>query len=250
MLDNFRVILVSPSGPANVGAVARIMANMGMRDLVVVAPRCDLNDEQARAYSAHGRDVLESVRVVDEIPAALDGCLRTYVTSSKLGMYRRQVAIPPEDAAAEAAGIARDGRVAFAFGREDYGLKTPELLHFDRVVSIPADEDYPVLNLAAAATVMCYLIRRAVLAAAQAPALPKARHSGWADENRKQQLFRHLFDGLERIGFFFGQSPDHLKYSLRHALGRLDLTINEADILIGMARQIQWYAENHPRKKP
>ncbi len=29
-------------------------------------------------------------------------------------------------------------------------------------------------------------------------------------------------------------------------LGRIDLSVNEVDILIGLARQIQWYVRQHP----
>ncbi|HOO16451.1 MAG: RNA methyltransferase [Phycisphaerae bacterium] len=248
MLDQIRIVLVSPSGPANVGATARIMANMGLSDLAIVAPRCDAKGEQAVAYAAHGRALLDGAAIVDDLPAALAGCTCTFATSSKLGLYRRQTAIEPVRAADEALQVARSGRVAFAFGRENFGLRTEELLNFDRIVTIPADEGYPVLNLAASVTIMCYELRRAWLAAEQLPALPMALHSGFATHERKELLFKHLFEALDQIGFFFGPKPDHLKYALRHLLGRVDLSVNEADILIGMARQIQWYVRHHPQR--
>jgi TrmH family RNA methyltransferase len=248
MLDQIRIVLVSPSGPANVGAAARVMANMGLSDLVIVAPRCDAKGEQAVAYAAHGQPVLDDAPVVEDLTAGLAGCTRTFATSSKLGLYRRQAAIEPAAAAAEALEVARSGRVAFAFGRENFGLRTEELLSFDRIVTVPADEGYPVLNLAAAVTIVCYELRRAWLAAEERPGLPMALHSGWATQERKELLFKHLFEALDQIGFFFGPKPDHLKYALRHLLGRVDLSVNEADILIGMARQIQWYVRHHPER--
>lgn len=249
MLEHLRIVLVSPSGRANVGSVARIMANMGLSDLVVVAPRCDIHDEQAVAYASHGKPVLDAARVVDDLPAALDGCVRTYATSSKLGMYRRQVAITPADAAREALALAESAPVALAFGRENFGLRTEELLHFDRIITIPADDAYPVLNLAAAVTVVCYELRRAWVEQTAQPELPMTLHSGYAQHDRKERLFEHLFEALDQIGFFFGQNPDHLKYALRHLLGRLDMSVNEADILIGMARQMQWYVRHHPARR-
>ncbi len=249
MLSCIRVVLVSPSGPANIGAVCRAMANLGLAELVLVAPRCDQHAEAAVAYAAHGKHVLDAARVVAEIPTALAGCVRTYATSSKLGLYRRQAAIAPGEAAAEAVGLSVTGPVAFVFGREDYGLKNEELLHFDRLVTIPADDSYPVLNLAAAVTIVCYELRQAWLRHTGQPLLPKALDPGPATAAQKQVLFARLFDALEQIGFFFGPNPDHLKYALRHLLGRVDLDVNEADILIGLARQIRWYVENHPRSE-
>ena len=38
---NIRVVLVRPSGAANVGAAARAMKNMGLHDLVLVRPQFD-----------------------------------------------------------------------------------------------------------------------------------------------------------------------------------------------------------------
>lgn len=248
MLTRVRIVLISPSGPANVGAVCRALANMGLAELVVVAPRCNIYDEAAAAYAVHALHVLERARVVPDVPTALDGCVRSYVTTSKLGIYRRQVAVTPEEAAVEAVGLAATGPVAIAFGREDYGIQTRELLHFDRVVTISAEESYPVLNLAAAVMIVCYELRRAALTAAGQPALPMALDSGQATDERRRVLFERLFDALDRVGFFFGQNPDHLKYAFRHLLGRVDLTVNEVDILIGMARQIRWYVDHHPQR--
>ena len=224
------------------------MANLGLSDLVLVSPRCDPCDEAAIAYAAHGIAVLEGARVVEDVPAALADCVRTYATSSKLGLYRRQAAITPAEAAPEALRSAAAGPVAFAFGREDYGLQTRELLRFDRVVTIPAEESYPVLNLAASVTVICYELRRAWLKLEGQPPLPMAIDPGLATDEKKQVLYERLFDALDRVGFLFGQNPDHLKYALRHLFGRIDLGINEVDILIGMAQQIRWYVDHHPHR--
>ncbi len=247
MLSQIRIVLVSPSGPANIGAVCRAMANMGLSELVIVAPRCEPKCETAVGFAAHATSVLDAARIVPELPAALAGCVRTYATTSKLGLYRRQAALTPDAAAAEAIRETTQGPVAIAFGREDYGLQTRELLHFDRIITIPADEQYPVLNLAAAVAIVAYELHTAWLSAAGRPPLPMAIDPGPATDEQKQVLFARLFDALDAVGFFFGQSPDHLKYALRHMLGRIDLSVNEADILIGMARQIRWYVDHFPR---
>lgn len=248
MLSRLRIVLVAPSGPANVGATARALANLGLSDLVVVAPRCDVRDPTAQDYAAGGRAVLDHVRIVPDIPAALVGCVRSYATSSKLGLYRRQAAITPREAAPEALAAAATGPVAFVFGREDYGLKTAELLHFDRLVTIPADEGYPVLNLAAAVTVVAYELRWAWLEREGRPPLPMTVDSGPAPDEKKRVMFERLFDALDAVGFLFGQNPDHLKYALRRLFGRVDLSVNEVDILIGLARQIRWYVDHHPQR--
>jgi hypothetical protein len=43
-LTNCRVVLVRPEVAANVGSVARVMRNFGLRELVLVAPKADPAD--------------------------------------------------------------------------------------------------------------------------------------------------------------------------------------------------------------
>jgi TrmH family RNA methyltransferase len=247
MLDRVRIVLVRPIRSGNVGAVCRVMVNMGLSDLVLVSPACDPADEQAQGFAARAKPLLERARLVDSVPAALDGCVTTFAASAKGGMYRRQAAVTPAAAADLALRAAAAGPVAFAFGPEDRGLVMRELLDFDRVLEIPADPDYPVLNLAAAVAVVCYEVRQAWLRAAGQPPWPP-RDEPVATDGRKRTLYTKLFDALDAIGFFGGQqNPEHLKYALRRVFGRVDLTVNEVDILIGMAEQIRWYASRPPR---
>src|SRR6185503_12174046 len=82
--------------------------------------------------------MLDSSRVVESLPDALKDCVTTFAASAKGGFHRRRVALPPREAAD---------------------------------MAIPANPDYPALNLAAAATIVAYEIRQAALRAAQAPPL-------------------------------------------------------------------------------
>lgn len=244
-LPNLRIVLDRPTGPANIGAVCRAMKNMGLSDLVLIAPKHPLDHPDAVAYSTHGVDVLEQARVVDSLAEGLAGCVRTFAMSAKLGLYRRQAALTPAQAAAEGVPLLASGSVALAFGTESTGFDVEQLLEFDHVVTIPNDEAYPVMNLAAAVTVMAYEFRRTALMLSEVEALPMAINDELAPDERKRVLFEKLFAALERIDYFHEQCPEKLRFALRHIFGRLDLTINECDVLIGMARQIHWKAD-HP----
>ncbi len=245
MLDRIRIVLYHPTGPTNVGAVSRAMANMGLAELVLVAPKNPTDHEQSIAYASHGLHVLQRARTVDTLEESLNDCVKTYATSSKLGLYRRQAAIVPHEAAREALAQARTGPVAIAFGPESFGFRNRELLLFDRIITIPADDEYPVLNLAAAVTIVCYEVRKAWHGLRDESLLPRAIDHEPAPDQRKQILFAKLFDALDNIGFFSDQSPDKLKYAIRHLFGRFEMTVHEADVMIGMAQQIRWYADHH-----
>ncbi|NET61696.1 MAG: RNA methyltransferase, partial [Symploca sp. SIO2E6] len=73
-LAQVRIILVEPAGPLNVGAVARVMKNMGLSQLVLVNPQCEPLDIEAQHMAVHGVDILETAQLVATIPAALTGC--------------------------------------------------------------------------------------------------------------------------------------------------------------------------------
>lgn len=244
MLDRVRIVLVRPAGPTNVGSAARAMMNMGLRDLVLVAPRCDHLSEQARAYATRAVDLLETASICASVEEALAGAHLTLATSAKGGFYRDKAALSAREAATLAQSTTASGsRVAIAFGPEDRGLVLAELLQFDRVLAIPANDEYPVLNLAAAVMVVAYELRLA-LSVAQPRAGARAAEP-LADARRTAVLYEKLFDALEQIGFFQAQqSAEHLRFAIRHLLGRAAMTENEVDVLIGMANQIRGAARS------
>jgi len=244
MLDRIRIVLVRPSGPANIGSVCRAMKNTGLSDLVLVEPRCELTHPDAIGFAARARAQLDAARTVNSVADALRGCVLTFAATGKGGIYRKQAGVSLEDAAALALEATADGRVTIAFGPEDRGLKRHELLDFDRVIEIPANPAYPVFNLAAAVLIVGYELRRTLLGgdinARDSVAEPVAT------DERKQVLYDKLFGALERIGYFRGQqSADHLRFALRRVFGRVQLSEKEVDVFIGMARQIHWYADHH-----
>ncbi len=75
-LDSLRIVLVEPAGPLNVGAIARVMKNMGLRQLVLVNPQCDPLGAEARQMAVHAPNILEQAQIVATVPDALVGCQR------------------------------------------------------------------------------------------------------------------------------------------------------------------------------
>ncbi|NCG05788.1 MAG: tRNA (cytosine(32)/uridine(32)-2'-O)-methyltransferase TrmJ, partial [Gammaproteobacteria bacterium] len=68
--SNIRVVLVNPSHPGNVGAAARAMKNMGLRQLVLVGPR-KFPDPEAEWRAASAVDVIREARVVETLDEAI-----------------------------------------------------------------------------------------------------------------------------------------------------------------------------------
>ena len=154
-MPTFRVVLVEPKNEGNVGAVARAMRNFGVAELVLVNP-CRLGDE-ARQRAMRGIEILEYARTVGDLDAALKGTDVTIGTSgvdTKSEKRFARISLTPREVASRVAK--KDGRIALLFGREDFGLLDDELRRCDLLVTIPASEEYPILNLSHAVTILLY----------------------------------------------------------------------------------------------
>jgi TrmH family RNA methyltransferase len=244
---NCRIVLVRPQFPANVGAAARVVRNMGATDLVLVAPAADPHDPEARRLSTHGEDVLDDCRVVADLGDAVADCVFVAATSARArGLMRRDSVGTPEDVLARLVEAMTTGPVALVFGPEAHGLTTAEASRCHALIHIPADPAYPVLNLAQAVAVCLYELRRqwrrqAVGAARRTPTGEEAP-APFAEQER---MIADLREALEQIHFLWDEKADALMNALRRLIGRAGPTPMEVGVLTGLARQIRWYVAHH-----
>ena len=63
-----RIVLVEPAGPLNVGAIARVMKNLGLQHLVLVNPQCEPLSVEAQVMAVHAVDVLEAAQQMATLP--------------------------------------------------------------------------------------------------------------------------------------------------------------------------------------
>ncbi|MBO1347517.1 MAG: RNA methyltransferase [Hormoscilla sp. GUM202] len=167
-LAGVRIVLVEPLGPLNVGAIARVMKNMGLHQLVLVNPQCDILSPESRLMAVHAVDILSSAQVAQTIPAALRGCTRAIATTARLRSTDIQLSHPRA-----ALPWLLGSPSAVIFGREDRGLSNAELNYAQRFVCIPSSPAYPSLNLAQAVAVCCYELYQGALGSSKASAMPE-----------------------------------------------------------------------------
>jgi tRNA/rRNA methyltransferase len=239
-LTNCRVVLVRPEVAANVGAAARVMRNFGLRELVLVAPKADPTDREARRLSTHGEAILDAARVVPDFGAAVADCLLVVGTSARAGgLFRQQTVGWPDDVLPRLLSQMGHGHVALVFGPEPSGLTNNEVSRCHFLIHIPADAEYPALNLAQSVTVCLYELRRLWLRAAVAPSAEPPATFG-----EQEEMYEHLRRALEAIHFVYGEKADALMHAVRHLIGRAAPTDMEVKLLHGLARQMEWIARN------
>lgn len=151
-----RFVLLRPHYPENLGAAARALKTMGFDQLWLVKPGklCSPDHEMAFKMAVKSWDVLSSVRVVDALEAALEGCAQVVATTARRGI--RGAMSPRELARTVIAGASRGERTAVLFGNEKTGLAPGELGAAGSVARIPMAADQPSINLAQAVQIMSY----------------------------------------------------------------------------------------------
>jgi TrmH family RNA methyltransferase len=238
-----RIVLARPTHPGNIGATARVMKNMGLSDLVVVAP-LKFPHAEATAMAADATDVLDQARVVDTLEQAVGDCDLVIGTSSR----SRRIGWPPldtRDCAQRLVATAQEGRTAaLVFGQERTGLINEELDLCQYVVTIPSNLAYPSLNLAAAVQILAYEIFRAQSTqstVATVTSVEEKREQPLATAEELQRFYEHLEQVLVQTGFLDPANPRLLMRRLIRLFGRTELDRNELNILRGILTSVQTY---------
>ncbi len=244
-MNQVRVVLVRPQIAGNIGAVARCMENFGAGLLVLVEPKVSPTSREAMQRSTHGEHRLHSARVVGSVAEALEGCIYAIGASRRPGPVHQAEDLTPRDMGrliAERIGAMRGSHdVALLFGSEDNGLSREDLLACDAVVVIPADPHYPTMNLSHAVAVCLYEAFVAVAVERHTDAAVR-KHSEPADLAMVARLMEKLQHALLTIGYLRAEKPDHLMFPIRAILSRAGLSRAEAQILMGLAQQIDEFA--------
>ncbi len=240
-MSRVRVILVRPQVGGNIGAVARLMENFEAGHLYLVDPRADTFSPEALRRSAHGSRRLQEARVVRELNDALEGAGLCVGATRRVGPTHQAEDLNPREMAALIRERAGEGDVALLFGSEDNGLAREDLLACDAVVRIPAGANYPTLNLSHAVAICLYEVFMA-LTGGPLPAKSSTRPTEPADAAMMNRLTEKLQHALSTIGYLRPEKPDHLLFPIRHILSRANLSRAEAQILIGLAQQIDEFA--------
>ncbi len=218
---------MSPKYQINLGYIARVSKNFGVRKLFIISPRCDCRGKQALKYSKHARELLERATV-------LDGLSRMRGNSFIIGTtgipHKAEEAFHNvygvKEAGLMASRAASSGKdVVILLGRDDTGLSKEELRGCDATVFIEASSEYPVLNISHALAILLHEFSRVN------SIRRKDRSASPRLQSRLLLLFGRMVDSNDRI-----RDGRSVKMAFRHVLSRSSPTEKEVNALsIAMA---------------
>jgi tRNA/rRNA methyltransferase len=240
-IEKVKIILVEPAGPLNVGAVARVMKNMGLHHLVLVNPQCDPQGIEARQMAVHGGDILDAAEQVPTLADALRGCQRAIATTAR----SRTLPTPLESPRTALPWLIDEGVTsALIFGPEDRGLSNVELNYAQRLVCIPSSSEYPSLNLAQAVAICCYELyqnAQQLSPPVESPTLlPVSQMKDSAPLDVLEGYYEHLESVLLNIGYLYPHTARSRMEKFRRLFNRATPTTDEVAMLRGILRQMEW----------
>ncbi len=153
------VALIEPQYHINVGHIARLMKNFGLKQLYMVNPHYD--KEEAIRYATHGKDILMRTKIITlkQLRKKFDILIGTTAipATSRLNVLRES--ITPEQMAKIIHDTDRRD-FCIVLGKESAGLRNEELSVCNLVCIIDTRTDYRTMNVAHALAVLLYEISK------------------------------------------------------------------------------------------
>jgi tRNA/rRNA methyltransferase len=206
------------------------MSNFGFLSLRLVNPY-DVAFREARS-AVGAAPVLEAAREFSSVAEAVADCSLVVGTASP---GRRDPQLPLRRLEPGARLLRKHaGAAALLFGSEKFGLSNDDLAHCHWLMRIPTRDEHQSMNLGQAVAVCLYeLVRNG----RPAPPEPVRKSATSAEAERITQVF---LSTLASSGYTNPKNARSTELKIRRMVRRLHLSSRDAEMWLGMLRQICW----------
>ena len=232
--DRLRVVLVETRNPLNIGAAARAMSNFGFLRLRVVNPYHVAFREARSAVAA--APLLKAAEEFGSVAEAIADCTLVVGTTAVQHRELQHTLRPLVRGAPLLRKALASGRVALLFGSEKTGLSNDALSHCHWLMHIPTRQQHLSMNLGQAVAVCLYEISRGMKKAPPKKEKPEKR----ATAGEVERISTVLLEALHRSGYVKANAVTSTEERVRRMVRRLDLTSKDAELWLGMMRQMLW----------
>ena len=223
------IALLESETPGNIGAIARVMNNFDISNLILINPQCDPLDITATARATkHAKNILKKAKVVKKLSYLKKfDCIigTTAIQGSDYNISR--VALSPKQLSNKIKNIKND--MVIVFGREDNGLTNEEIKLCDIMVSIPSSQKQPTLNISHSVGIILYEIF-------------KTKHQNkieLASRKEKKMLLKEIDKVINTFKFSTKEKKETQKIVWKKVLNKSFLTKREIFGLFGLFRKLK-----------
>lgn len=233
LVNPLRIVLVAPRNPLNIGAAARAMSNFGFFELRLVNPY-ELAFREARSAVKAHKVMAEAIEYSTLAEAVADCGLVVGTTSIGNRLLEHPLRRLEYGGRLIAKKLAT-APVALLFGSEKFGLSNEDMSHCHWLLRIPTREEHGSMNLGQAVAICLYEIVRSP---AVAKTKPDPRRSANAED--LERLTALLEEVLDHSGYVHARVEGSTQMKIRRLVRRMDLNAHDAQVWLGMLRQILW----------
>ncbi|ELP1739970.1 TPA: tRNA (cytosine(32)/uridine(32)-2'-O)-methyltransferase TrmJ [Vibrio cholerae] len=236
MLERVKVVLVGTTHSGNIGSAARAMKVMGLSQMVLVDPQCQV-DAQAIALAAGASEIALNAQIYPTLEAAVADCGLVVGTSARSRTLEWPM-LEPRECGEKLISEANQHSVAMVFGRERTGLTNDELQLCHYHVCVSANPEYSSLNLAMAVQLLSYEVRMAYLALQQSSQSSTLQEE-YPRHQELERFYAHLEQVIMQTEFISAQQPGQVMNKLRRMFTRARPEAQEINILRGILTSVQ-----------
>ena len=143
----------------------------------------------------------------------------------------------------------RSGRVALLFGSEKVGLSNEDFSHCHWLLRIPTRDEHSSMNLGQAVAVCLYELARG-LDESNISQSQKPRRQQRASAAEVERIAALLLETLHASGYLKPNATPATQAKVRRLVRRLNLAAEDAEVWLGIFRQIAWkITAAHDKKK-
>jgi tRNA/rRNA methyltransferase len=226
------VALIEPQYPVNVGHIARLMKNFGLKSLYFVRPYFD--KAEAAKYSTNGNDILVSAKTVTlrQLTKKFDVLIGTTAiqATSRLNILRESIS------AEHLARIIHGSSTkdfCILLGRESSGLNNEELKMCNLVVTIDTKTNYRTMNVAHALAILLYEISKLQ---SELPVKKSKKRVDLASQ-KDIDLFLQYVDKLANTGNYDLHKKPLLEAAAKNLLAKSMPTTKDVMLLMSLLRK-------------
>lgn len=234
------IILVEPQMAENIGMCARAMANFGLSEMRLVAPRDGWPTggglkKGATSAASGATHILENARLFPDTASAIADLNHVLATTARERGQMKRVVTPAEAMPPLTERVGAGERVGILFGRERIGLTNEEISFADAILTFPVNPAFASLNLAQAVLLAGYEWFKAT---GGEPPFRESNTSPPATRGTILSMFDYVEGELDICGFFPPGKKPVMTANLRDILHRLSLTEQEARTLRGVFKSL------------